>query len=77
MKLWFDRMKLLWRRLFFFPVCSLRDWCGNVTDSDLAGVAKLQDLQDLDLRDCNKVADAGLAHLSKLQNLQPLNLHTR
>ena len=48
--------------------------CPYLTDAGLKHLAKLHQLQHLDLRWCGKITDAGLKHLAKLHQLQHLDL---
>jgi len=45
----------------------------HVTDAELARLAGLTSLEDLDLCDCTDVTDAGLAHIAWLKSLRKLD----
>lgn len=47
--------------------------CSDFTDEYIKQIAKLSQLQNLDLKD-TRITNAGLAHLSGLAQLQSLNL---
>jgi Leucine rich repeat/Leucine Rich repeat len=58
---------------FMNPVLSIRLTETNVSDSDLARVARLSQLAFLDLTD-TQITDSGVAHLSRLRHLEVLTL---